>query len=95
MTAAKLGQLAWKLDTWARYLRLTGLDDGALVAAMFGRTVDIRTLLNAAGASGMEGFPSARSAHGRPASPAWRPAVPRVGSSVSQGLSGVPPQPEN
>ena len=51
IAAAKLGQLARELDTWARYLRLTGLDDGVLVAAMSDRTADIRTLLNAAGSA--------------------------------------------
>ena len=48
IAAAKLGQLARELDTWARYLRLTGLDDGALVAAMSDRMADIRTSLDAA-----------------------------------------------
>ena len=52
MTAAKLRQLARELDTRARYLRLTGLDDAALVAAM----ADLRTVLDAAGPSGMDGL---------------------------------------
>ena len=57
MTAAKLRQLARELDTRARYLRLTGLDDAALVAAMADRMADIRTVLDAAGPSGMHGLP--------------------------------------
>ena len=57
MTAAKLRQLARELDTRARYLRLTGLDDAALVAAMADRMADLRTVLDAAGPSGMDGLP--------------------------------------
>ena len=57
MTAAKLRQFARELDTRARYLRLTGLDDAALVAAMADRMADIRTVLDAAGPSGMDGLP--------------------------------------
>ena len=56
MTAAKLRQLARELDTRARYLRLTGLDDAALVAAMADRMADLRTVLDAAGPSGMDGL---------------------------------------
>lgn len=40
-----------------RYLRLTGLDDAALVAAMSDRMADVRTVLDAAGPSGMDGLP--------------------------------------
>ena len=57
MTAAKLRQLARELDTRARYLRLTGLHDAALVAAMADRMADIQTMLDAAGPSGMDGLP--------------------------------------
>ena len=57
MTAAKLRQLARELDTRARYLRLTGLDDAALVAAMSDRMADLHALLDAAGPSGMDGLP--------------------------------------
>ena len=57
MTAAKLRQLARELDTRARYLSLTGLDDATLVAAMSDRLADIRTLLDAMGPSGMDGLP--------------------------------------
>ena len=56
MTSAKLRQLARELDTRARYLRLTGLDDAALVAAMADRMADIQTMLDAAGPSGMDGL---------------------------------------
>ena len=57
VTAAKQRQLARELDTRVRYLRLTGLDDAALVAAMSDRLADIRALLDAAGPSGMDGLP--------------------------------------
>ena len=57
MTTAQRRRLARELDTRARYLRLTGLDDDALVAAMSDRMADIRTLLDAAGPSGMDGLP--------------------------------------
>ena len=57
MTAAKRRQLARELDTRARYLRLTGLDDVALVAAMSDRMGDVQALLDAAGPSGMDGLP--------------------------------------
>ncbi len=49
MTAAKRQQLARELDTRVRYLRLTGLDDTALVAAMSDRVADFQALLDAAG----------------------------------------------
>lgn len=45
------------MDTRARYLGLTGLDDAALIAAMADRMADIRTVLDAAGPSGMDGLP--------------------------------------
>ncbi len=54
MTAAKRQQLARLLDTRVRYLRLTGLDDTALVAAMSDRVADFEALLDAAGPSGMD-----------------------------------------
>jgi len=54
MTAAKRQQLARELDTRVRYLRLTGLDDIALVAAMSDRVADFEALLDAAGPGGMD-----------------------------------------
>ncbi len=54
MTAAKRQQLARLLDTRIRYLRLTGLDDTALVAAMSNRMADFEALLDAAGPGGMD-----------------------------------------
>ncbi len=54
MTAAKRQQLARLLDTRVRYLRLTGLDDTALVAAMSDRVADFQALLDAAGPGGMD-----------------------------------------
>jgi hypothetical protein len=54
MTAAKRQQLARELDTRVRYLRLTGLDDTALVAAMSDRAADFQALLDAAGPGGMD-----------------------------------------
>jgi hypothetical protein len=54
MTAAKRQQLARLLDTRVRYLRLTGLDDTALVAAMSDRVADFEALLDAAGPSGID-----------------------------------------
>jgi len=53
MTAAKRQQLARLLDTRVRYLRLTGLDDTALVAAMSDRVTDFQALLDA-GPGGMD-----------------------------------------
>jgi len=57
VTAAKQRQLARELGTRVRYLRLTGLDDAALVAAMSDRMADIQALLDAAGPSGMDALP--------------------------------------
>ena len=54
MTAAKRQQLIRELDTRVRYLRLTGLDDTALVAAMSDRVADFEVLLDAAGPGGMD-----------------------------------------
>ncbi len=54
MTAAKRQRLARELDTRVRYLRLTGLDDTALVAAMSDRAADFEALLDAAGLGGMD-----------------------------------------
>jgi hypothetical protein len=54
MTAAKRQQLTRELDTRVRYLRLTGLDDTALVAAMSDRVADFEALLDAAGPGGMD-----------------------------------------
>ncbi len=54
MTAAKRQQLARTLDTRVRYLRLTGLDDTALVAAMSDRVADFEALLDAAGPGGTD-----------------------------------------
>ncbi len=54
MTAAKRQQLARLLDTRVRYLRLTGLDDTALAAAMSDRVADFEALLDAAGPGGMD-----------------------------------------
>jgi hypothetical protein len=56
MTAAKRQQFARELDTRVRYLRLTGLDDTALVAVMSDRVADFQTLLDAAGPGGMDGL---------------------------------------
>ena len=56
MTAAKRQQLARELDTRVRYLRLTGLDDTALVAAMSVRMADFQALMNAARPDGMDGL---------------------------------------
>ena len=56
MTAAKRQQLARELDTRVRYLRLTGLDDTALVAAMSVRVADFQALMNAARPDGMDGL---------------------------------------
>ena len=56
MTAAKRQQLARELDTRVRYLRLTGLDDTALVAAMSVRMADFQALMNAVRPSGMDGL---------------------------------------
>ena len=55
MTMAKRRQLARELDTRVRYLRLTGLDDTALVAAMSVRMADFQALMNAAGPDCMDG----------------------------------------
>ncbi len=54
MTAAKRQQLARELDTRVCYLRLTGLGDTALVAAMSDRVADFQALLDAAGPGGMD-----------------------------------------
>ncbi len=54
MTAAKRQQLARLLDTRVRYLRLTGLDDTALIAAMSDRVSDFEALLDATGPGGMD-----------------------------------------
>jgi hypothetical protein len=56
MTAAKRQQLARELDTRVRYLRLTGLDDTALVAAMSDRVAGFEALLDAAGPGGVGGL---------------------------------------
>ena len=56
MTAAKRQQLARELDTRVRYLRLTSLDDTALVAAMSIRVADFQALMNAARPDGMDGL---------------------------------------
>ena len=56
MTPAKRQQLARELDTRIRYLRLTGLDDTALVAAMSVRMADFQALMNAARPDGMDGL---------------------------------------
>ena len=56
MTAAKRRQLARELDTRVRYLRLTGLDDTALLAAMSVRMADFQALMNAARPDGMDGL---------------------------------------
>jgi len=56
MTAAKRQQLARLLDTRIRYLRLTGLDDTALIVAMSDRATDFQALLDAAGPGGMDGL---------------------------------------
>jgi len=56
MTAAKRQQLARLLDTRVRYLRLTGLDDTALIAAMSDRAADFQALLDAAGPGGTDGL---------------------------------------
>ena len=56
MTAAKRQQLARELDTRIRYLRLTGLDDTALVAAMSVRKADFQPLTDAAGPNGINGL---------------------------------------
>ena len=56
MTAAKRQQLARELDTRIRYLRLTGLDDTALVAAMSVRMADFQALTDAAGPNGVDGL---------------------------------------
>ncbi len=56
MTAAKRQQLARLLDTRVRYLRLTGLDDTALVAAMSDRMADFKALMDASGTDGIEGL---------------------------------------
>ena len=47
MTKAKQQHPARELDTRVRYLRLTGVDGAALVAAMSGRTAKFRALLTA------------------------------------------------
>ncbi len=54
MTVTKRQQLVRELDTRVRYLRLTGLDDTALVAAMSDRMADFQALLDAAGPGGMD-----------------------------------------
>ncbi len=54
MTAAKRQQFARLLDTRVCYLRLTGLNDSALVAAMSDRVADFEALLDAAGPGGMD-----------------------------------------
>ena len=56
MTMAKRRQLAWELDTGVRYLRLTGLNGTALVAAMSGRVADFQALMDAAGPGSMDGL---------------------------------------
>jgi len=60
MTAAKRQQLARELDTRVRYLRLTGLDDIALVAAMSDRVADFQALLDAAEPGGMDSLAGRR-----------------------------------
>ena len=84
VTAAKQRQLALELDTRVRYLRLTGLDDAALVAAMSDRMADIQALLDAAGPSGMDALPQRcpTCADSSPYSPAWWPAAPSTGPSL-------------
>ncbi len=53
-TAAKRQQLARELDTRVRYLRLTGLDDTALVATISDWMADFEALLDAAGPGSMD-----------------------------------------
>ena len=48
MTMAKRQQLARELDTCVRYLRLTGLDDTALVAAMSVHMAGFQAIMNVA-----------------------------------------------
>ena len=55
MTMAKRRQLARELDTRVRYLRLTGLGDTALVAAMSVRMADFQALMDAAGPDSLDG----------------------------------------
>ena len=57
MTKARQQRLARELDTRVRYLRLTGVDGTALVAAMSGRLAEFRALLDAAGPSGLDAVP--------------------------------------
>jgi len=57
MTKAKQQRLARELDTRVRYLRLTGVDGTALIAAMSGRMAEFRALLDAAGPSGLDALP--------------------------------------
>ena len=74
MTTAKRQQLARELDTLVRYLRLTGLDDTALVAAMSGRVADFQALMNAAWPGGMTASPNA--CRTCATTPPWSPSLP-------------------
>jgi hypothetical protein len=56
MTESKKQRMARELDTRVRYLRLTGLDDTALFAAVANRMDDFKALMDAAGPSGMDSF---------------------------------------
>ena len=57
MTKAKQHRPVRELDACVRRLRLTGVDGGALVAAMPGRTAEFRALLDATEPEGLDAVP--------------------------------------